>query len=81
MAGVSGHSGSVKRIIFSWVTRLSLGPGDVDLLPFFEGVKKLPAGKRNRALLVAIRGGAEAAGKMLAAEDEELSEAAGEFLV
>jgi hypothetical protein len=81
MAGVSGHSGAVKRTIFSWVTRLSLGPGDADLLPFFEGLKKLPAGKRNRALLAAIRGGAEAASRLMASEDDELAESAGEFLV
>ena len=81
MAGVSGRSGSVKRTIFSWVTRLSLGPNDVDLLPFFEGVQKLPAGRRNAAMLAAIRGGTEAAGRLLASEDEELAESAGEFLM
>jgi len=81
MAGIIGRSGSVKRIIFSQVARISLGPADVDLLPFFEGLKKLPVGKRNAALLAAIRGGAEAASKLLAAEDDELADAAGEFLV
>jgi hypothetical protein len=81
MAGVSGRSGSVKRIIFSRVVRLSLGPGDADLLPFFEGLERLPAGRRNAAMLAAIRGGAAEASKLLGAEDEELKDAVGEFLV
>jgi len=81
MAGVSGRSGAVKRIIFSRVVRVSLGPGDADLLSFFEGLDKLRPGMRNAALLAAIRGGAEVAGKILAAEDDELAESAAGFLV
>jgi len=81
MAGVSGKSGSIKRTIFSRVVRVSLSPSDADLLPFFEGLDKLPVGKRNRALLAAIRGGAEAASRLMASEDDELAESAGEFLV
>ena len=71
----------MKRIILSRVMRVSLTSSDADLLPFFEGLERLPAGKRNAALLAAIRGGAAAAGQMLALEDAELAQAAGEFLV
>jgi hypothetical protein len=81
MTGIVGHSGAVKRIIFSRVMRISLGPNDIDLLQFFEGLDKLPTGKRNAVLLSAIRVGTEIASKMLASEDDELAESAGEFLV
>ena len=81
MAGVKNRSGAVRRVVFSWVTRVSLTSSDADLMPFFEGIKRLPAGKRNAALLAAIRGGAASAGQMLAMEDAELAQAAGEFLV
>jgi len=61
--------------------RVSLTSSDADLLPFFEGLERLPAGRRNAALLAAIRGGAAEAGRMMVTEDAELAQAAGEFLV
>lgn len=80
MAGVSGRSGSVRRTVWSRVMRISLGPGDADLLPFFDGLGKLPGRQRNAALLAAVRGGA---GKvnLEAVESAEDVEAAGEFLM
>jgi hypothetical protein len=67
-------------VVLSRVVRVSLGPMDTDLVGFFEGLDRLPKGRRNAALLAAIRGGAGEAGRLLAAEDEELAEAAGGFL-
>jgi hypothetical protein len=46
--------------VFSRVYRISLGPADRDLLPFFEALDRLPPGRRSVALLAAIRGGAAA---------------------
>jgi hypothetical protein len=60
MAGVKGKSGALKRRVYSRVYRISLGQKDADLVPFFEQLDKLPAGRRNSALLAAIRGGAAA---------------------
>lgn len=61
MSGVRGKSGRSKRAIFSRAYRISLGSRDGDLLPFFNELDKLPASRRNAALLAAIRGGAGAA--------------------
>jgi hypothetical protein len=53
-------TGPIKNTLYSKVWRISLGPQDRDLLPFFERLAGLPAGQRNAALLAAIRGGASA---------------------
>lgn len=57
MAGKKGRSGLTKQTIYSRVHRISLTPADRDLLPFFQRLDQLPAGRRNTALLAAIRGG------------------------
>ena len=61
MAGKKGRSGVAKQTLYSRVHRISLGAGDRDLLPFFQGLDQLPVGRRNAALLAAIRGGQAAA--------------------
>lgn len=61
MAGKKGRSGVARKTIYSRVHRISLGQPDRDLLPFFQGLDQLPAGRRNAALLAAIRGGQAAA--------------------
>jgi len=55
------RTGPTKVTLYSRVHRISLGSGDRDLLPFFQGLEQLPAGRRNAALLAAIRGGQAAA--------------------
>ena len=61
MAGKKGRSGVAKQTLYSRVHRISLGSNDRDLLPFFQGLDQLPVGRRNAALLAAIRGGQAAA--------------------
>jgi hypothetical protein len=65
MSGKKGRSGCTKRILYSRVHRISLGESERDLLPFFEALDKLPAGKRSAALFAAIRGGQGAAEQAL----------------
>jgi hypothetical protein len=53
--------GPKQRIIYSKVQRISLSETERDLLPFFEALDQLPAGRRNAALFAAIRNGQGAA--------------------
>lgn len=55
------RTGPTKVTLYSRVHRISLGLNDRDLLPFFQGLDQLPVGRRNAALLAAIRGGQSAA--------------------
>ena len=57
--------GPKQRIIYSKVQRISLSETERDLLPFFEALDQLPAGRRNAALFAAIRNGQGAAEKEL----------------
>ena len=63
MAGRAGKSGRFKKRIYNRVFRIALTGSDRDLLPFFQTLDKLPADRRNAALLSAIRGGAASAQK------------------
>ena len=56
-----GKRGPVGTVIYSRVHRIALSQVDRDLLPFFTALDKLPPGRRNAALLAAIRGGQSAA--------------------
>ena len=56
-----GKRGPASRTLYSRAHRISLYQGDRDLLPFFTALDKLPADRRNAALLAAIRGGQSAA--------------------
>ena len=56
-----GKRGPVGTVIYSRVYRIALSQIDRDLLPFFTALGKLPPGRRNAALLAAIRGGQSAA--------------------
>ena len=82
MAGKKGRSGATKQTIYSRVHRISLGAADRDLLPFFQSLDQLPAGRRNAALLSAIRGGQTAAQVVLNAppESQRASRAIDAFL-
>ncbi len=71
MSGVRGRSGRLKRAIFSRAYRITLGSQDIDLMPFFKELEKLPANRRKAALLAAIRGGAIAAQPVLAKSESE----------
>ncbi|CAG0933588.1 hypothetical protein TFLX_03118 [Thermoflexales bacterium] len=55
-----------KTTLYSKVHRISLAESERDLLPFFEALDKLPAGRRNAALFAAIRNGQGAAQAELA---------------
>lgn len=65
VAGVRGKSGRSKKFIFSRAYRISLASQDADLLPFFQGLDKMPPGRRNAVLLAAIRGGAISAQQVM----------------
>lgn len=82
MAGKKGRSGLTKRTIYSRVHRISLTPADRDLLVFFQRLDQLPAGRRNAALLAAIRGGQNAVQVALHAplESKRASQAIDAFL-
>ena len=56
-----GKRGPVGTVIYSRVYRIALSQVDRDLLAFFTALDKLPPGRRNAALLAAIRGGQSAA--------------------
>lgn len=66
MSGLRGRSGANPKRIFTYIYRISLYAPDSDLLPFFEQLNQLPPGRRNVALLAAIRGGAAAGQQELA---------------
>ena len=55
------RTGPTKVTLYSRVHRISRSSNDRDLLPFFQGLDQLPVGRRNAALLAAIRGGQAAA--------------------
>jgi hypothetical protein len=71
VSGVRGKSGRSRKLIFSRAYRISLGSQDSDLLPFFEELDKLPAGRRNAALLAAIRGGSSAGQAVMARNESK----------
>ena len=53
-----GKRGPVgQRILYNQVHRIVVTDEFRDLLPFFEQLQTLPRGRRNAALLTAIRGG------------------------
>ena len=57
-----GKRGPVEQFtLLNRVYRIRLLTGDRDLLPFFQQIEALPRGRRNAALLAAIRGGQSAA--------------------
>jgi len=78
-----GKRGPVgQRIHYNQVHRIVVTDEFSDLLPFFEKLQMLPRGRRNAALLAAIRGGQTAAQVVLDApkESKRASQAIEAFL-
>lgn len=76
MAGKKGRSGAYRRQVMTIVLRVSLGPHDADLVPFFQDIRKLERGRRNAVLLAAIRGGAaQAQNELTCVESHQVSNA------
>ncbi len=67
----SWRTGPPKATLYSRVLRISLRSADRDLLPFFQDLERLPPGRRNAALLAAIRGGQAAAQPELARTESQ----------
>ena len=68
-----GKRGRAPNTIFSRVWRLSLTREFSDLLPLFQELERLPRGRRNAALLAALRGGTAAAHNMIAQKENRRS--------
>jgi hypothetical protein len=57
------NAGRPRKLLYNKVHRIRVTSEFRDLLPFFQMLDKLPADRRNAALLSAIRGGAASAQK------------------
>ena len=70
--GDMGKRGPIGQpTLLNRVYRIRLLTGDQDLLPFFQQLETLPRGRRNAALLAAIRGGQSAAQQELTRRESQ----------
>ena len=53
-----GRRGPASNILYTRICRIAVTPEYRDLLAFFRALDQLPRGRRNAALLAAIREGA-----------------------